>query len=274
MQENPSFVKPELPHDIEYKAEQADQSDDLTTASRLFEEAKKSFLEAEPRERNFEIILKESESGIEIFLKHKETGEEIYINEFLPPKHSFVRDERFNYKPWNKKIGVPEMQLQFQGSLLALFHELGHSHQGKEHAMTTSESLKALLSALSKFIKSISIKKEVRGEGENKKTIYNMASSLTTDQILPDWYVEKLTRQKAISERDAWAYALKAVRKLKKKGIDILAEFENVNQIKSYIAFCLCTKDIDYALKKLGRGNITKEEIESLTKQPIFNKHR
>lgn len=229
----------------------------------------KNLCEVIPQDRNFDIELQETEKGVNLRLKHKESGKEKDLNTFLPPEHFFGKDEIFVYRIKEKKIGFPENELEFRGFLLSLFHELGHSHEKQEHSITTWDSLKALWEVFFKWAKSIRLKKEKQENEQSKESVYR-ATSLPTEVLLPPWYLDNLSHSRAKSERDAWAYALRSLRKLKQEGYDVFAGFENVAQIRSYVAHCLLTYDVNLLTNKFIFCDW--REIQKLGNQPLFLK--
>lgn len=238
----------------------------------LLTDLEKDIVEIVPENRNFDIELRESPGkGVEIILRHKKTGAEKNLNSFLPRGHRFVKDEEFIYRrsPIRKQIGFKEDKVKFRGFLLSLFHEIGHAHQKIEHNISRWESLKALWQAVSEFIKNISIEKEVQYTGGVKQTTYRI-TSLTAEEVLPGWFLDKLGAMEAKSERNAWAFALSALRKLEREGYNVFAGFENVSQIRAFIEYSLYTYDIAFFLRRLYSSNSREEDLVKLASQPIF----
>jgi len=261
-----SHIEPEKPKDDEKKFK-----DELGEAiGKMYEQLRekgKNLREVTPQDRNFDIELQETEKGVNLCLKHKDGGEEKDLNIFLPSEHFFGKDETFIYRGREKKIGFPENELEFRGFLLSLFHELGHSHEKQEHSITTWDTLKALWEGVSKWAKSIRIKKEEQESEQGKKSVYRI-TSLPAEALLPQWYLDKRSHSEAKSERDAWAYALRSLRKLKQEGYDVFAGFDNVDQIRAYVAYCLYTYDTELFMKKLMSGDI--RDVQKLREQPPF----
>jgi hypothetical protein len=262
-----SHIEPEkLPEEGEKKIE-----DKLAEAiGKMYEqlqETGKNLREVIPQDRNFDIELQESEDGINLRLRHKESGKEKDLNLFLPPEHFFGKDETFVYKGREKKIGFPENELEFRGFLLSLFHEIGHSHEKQEHSITIWETLKALWEGVSKWAKSIRIKKELHENEKESKIVYRV-TSLPAEALLPKWYLDQRSHSEAKSERDAWAYALRSLRKLKQEGYDVFAGFDNVDQISAYVAYCLYTYDMDLFMKRLMSGDL--KDLQKLRESPAF----
>ena len=227
-------------------------------------EAGKNLREIIPQKRNFDIELQERESRINLRLKHKEGEKERDLGIFLPTEHYFGKDKEFVYNGREKKICFPENEIEFRGFLLSLFHEIGHSHESRGHSTTTWDSIKALWEGVSKLARSIRIKKEER---ESEGAVYKV-TSLPAEALLPQWYLDKISHSEAKSERNAWAYALRSLRKLKQDGYDVFAGFENTAQIRAYVAYCLYTYDTEFFMKNLMSGNL--KEIQKLRERPAF----
>ena len=265
---NKSHLEPEGGLGSEKKVENEPKGTIRQTLER-FREISKSFCEAAPQNRNFNIELQETKKGVNLLLRHKESGKEKDLSMFLPPEHFFAQDETFVYHRRDKKISFPEGELGFRGFLLSLFHEIGHSHEKQEHSITNWDTLKALLEGVSVLIKSIRVqKKEQEGE-RGKKTIYKI-TSLPAKALLPQWYVDKVSLRTARSERGAWAYALRSLRRLKEEGYDVFAGYEDVDQIRAYVAYCLYTYDMDFFMKKLMSGDL--RGAQKLSEKPLFLK--
>jgi hypothetical protein len=268
-----SHIEPEkLPEEGEKKIE-----DKLAEAiGKMYEqlqETGKNLREVIPQDRNFDIELQESEDGINLRLRHKESGKEKDLNLFLPPKHFFGKDEIFIYRGGEKKVGFPESEIKFRGFLLSLFHELGHSHEKREHSTTRWDDLRALGGLLKKWFQYvvIAVKKEREQRGSGEKFM-NVVKKLDVDSLLPQWYIDKRARSDAQSERDAWAYALRSLRKLKSEGYDVFAGYDSVAQIRAYVAYCLYTYDMDLFMKRLMSGDL--KDLQKLRELPAFSKER
>lgn len=263
-----SHIEPEKPQEGEKRIE--DKS--VEAISKMYEqlrEIEKNIREVIPQDRNFDIELQESETGINLRLRHKENGVEKNLNTFLPPQHFFGKDETFVYRRREKKVGFPENEVKFRGFLLSLFHEIGHSHEKRGHATTPWDEIKAFGSFLKKLIQYyvIALKKEIKQKGSGEEFI-NTVKNLGVEGLLPPWYLDKMARSKSQSERNAWAYALRSLRKLEREGFDVFSGFENVAQIRAYIAFNLFTYDIDLFMKKLYSGEL--KDLRQLKESPAF----
>lgn len=113
----------------------------------------------------------------------------------------------------------------------------------------------------------IAVKKELKqkGSGEN---FMEMVRKLDVDSLLPQWYLNKRAKSDAQSERDAWAYALRSLRKLEQEDYDVFAGYEKIAQIRAYVAYCLYTYDMDLFMKKLMSGDI--KDFQQLRESPAF----
>lgn len=232
-------------------------------------ETEKNLFEVIPRDRNFDIKLQESETGINLRLRHKENGVEKNLNTFLPPEHFFGEDETFIYRRREKKVGFPKNGVKFRGFLLSLFHEIGHSRQKRGHPTTRWEDIKAFGSFLKKLTRYfvIALKKELRQKGSGKKFM-EMVEKLDVDSLLPLWYLDKIAKADAQSERNAWAYALRSLRKLEREGFNVFSGFENVAQIRAHIAYCLYTYDVALLMKKAYSGEL--KDLRELEESLVF----
>ena len=157
--------------------------------------------------------------------------------------------------------------MEYRGFLLSLFHEIGHSHEKQEHSVTTWDSLKALWEGVSKLVKSIRLKKEEQESKGGKKNVYKV-TSLPAEALLPQWYLDKRSHSKAKSERGAWAYALRSLRKLQQEGYNVFAGFGNIAQIRAYVTYYLYTYDMELFMKKMMSGDL--REVQKLRNHSLF----
>lgn len=269
--------KPELPQPTgkSFKDQLVDM---LNGIDRQLLEAGKKLTEIVPKERNFNIITEKLPSGVHIKLKHKKTGEEKDLNSFLPPKHFFGdgKEFYFSYSKELRKIFFPRDELPFRGFLLALFHEIGHAHEKQEHDVSTWETLRALYEAVPQWVKNIRMIKETQQKGKENETPMHRLVSLPAEVLLPvgaflpQWYLDKKSRFEAQSERNAWAFALKSLRKLKREGYDVFAGFENAGELREYVAYFLYTYDTGLFMDKLTRGDL--RGAERIGEKPFFSR--
>jgi hypothetical protein len=239
---------------------------------KLYEQLQKvgrNICEVIPQNRNFNIELQETEGGVNLFLKHKESGEEIDLSAFLPPEHFFKKDEAFFYLRKEKKICFSENEIKFRGFLLALFHEIGHSHQKRDHATTLWDDTKAFGGLLKKWFQYvvIAVRKEREQKGFGKKFM-KLVKKIDVDNLLPHWYLDKKAKSDAKFERNAWAYTLRSLRKLEQDGYEVFAGYENSAQIKAYVAYCLYTYDMNLFMKKFISGEL--KDLRQFAKSPVF----
>ncbi len=241
------------------------------------DEFKSNINEFVPKNRNFDIEVIESETGVKIKLKHKETGKEKDLNSFLPPDVFFGKDDIYCFRPKEKKIWYKKNEIEYRGFLLALFHEIGHSHDKVKYNITKWESLKAFWYAVTKIIKNkYNKKKDIQDKDNQEKEDLKKSTlndiSYNTDKALPLWFIEKRSITESKSERKAWAYALITLRKLNQEGYDVFLEFENVKQIQDLVAYYLCTYDIKLLLKRLFSVNLEKNNISKQEIKPVYLK--
>lgn len=234
-----------------------------------YKEMGKSLSEIIPRSRNFDIELQESEDGARLCLKHKENGAEQDLRTYLPPGHFFEEGEVFAYEGKEKKVCFPKNELEFRGFLLALFHEIGHSWEKREHATTRWDNIRAAGSILKKWMKYMAkaVKLERKQSGLGIKFI-DIVKDLDPDSLLPGWYLDKKAKSDAQSERNAWAYALRSLRSLAQEGYDVFAGYDNAAQIRDYVGHCLYSYDLNLLMNKLMSGDA--QDLQKLKEAPAF----
>ena len=179
-----------------------------------------------PAVQNFNINAQESNGESSIVLKNRTTGETIDLGSYLPKNYRFIKSDEFaGYIGNNGRVLFDQKLIRGRGFLLALFHEIGHTNREHMHEVPLH----------AEFIAAIHSK---------------IRAPLTPleERALPDWYFDLLEKSKAGSERDAWAYALNALREIEKKGFDVFAGFNNAQEIQNFIALMLQTYDISVLL--------------------------
>ena len=202
--------------------------------------------------RNFELVVKKTKRGVNIVLKH-EDGRETVLSRFLPRKHSFVGTDKFRLNRKRRKIEFIEDSLPNRGSLLILFHEIGHSHHKPKDHFTLIERIKASWEKW-KILKTyqipVALQKEEEQEGSGIEYLKKLIK-LPFDAFYPFWARNKVERLQAEDERNAWAYSLRALRKLEKKGFEVFSEFDNVADICTQAEAALETYDFGSLGKKI-----------------------
>ncbi len=220
-------------------------------------------------ERNFTIEIGNSQSEAEIILIHKETGEKIDLRDFLPPGYKFKKDKQYLCDKDEKEVGFIN-DPDSRGFLLALFHEIGHSHQKSENIFPPSKSFmeeaKILIRIVTEKIKSIKIRKRTNDHGKKVYKVFSIPLVL----LLPKPYLDEMEPYKVRRERDACAYSLRELRKLKEKGYDVFKGFEDVSSIKEYIACVLYTHELMNLIRRAAIGD--KEGFKESRENPKFLK--
>jgi len=193
----------------------------------------------------FEIIVEETPEKETLISLKRIDGKILKLNSFLPKDYHFKSGSEYRTNLSSKEINFPPEQLKYSDSILFLLHEIGHSHE-KLKLFTEWEFTKALNWAI---WQSVLFKK-------------------STDDFLLTWLVTEKAEAKAKSERDAWAFALRKSRQLKKEGYDVLAGFQNMKEIKMCIFYCLATYE-----QRRQRDLFTTNGVSTFEKyKPVFIK--
>jgi hypothetical protein len=177
-----------------------------------------------PEDCKFEINFVEHKNDLQIHLLKKDSSESIYLNSFLPSGFRFVRGEEFKCSQFQKEVHFRSEDVNRQGFLLALFHEIGHAHEKHRHRKRDIVAFSVQMMGL--FLKNF---KKI-----GKKEI-------SAERLIPDWFYEKDRSIKIDSERDAWAYALHKMRDLNRKGYDVFSGFDTVDDIINFCHSALAT---------------------------------
>jgi len=209
-----------------------------------------------PKERLFDIVVTETgPNAVSVALKHKTTNKVIDLTDYLPAGCNFEKAENFRYEMVGKKVCFPEERLQYRGSLISLFHEIGHSQDKQGLEITKLDNIKAFAGGIYKLIKSIRIEKDQEKSAQIEKNVYRI-KCLPAEALMSEEYLDKRIPSDARQERDAWSFSIQSLIKLKKQGFDVFAEFENMDQVLLYIERCLNSYNIDAAIRRLLSSNV------------------
>ena len=230
---------------------------------------------------NFELLINSEKIETHIDIKRQD-GEFINLNKYLPKECSFCEGNDFEYSrsrknKHDKKILFEHLPNQ-SAFLISLFHEIGHANlDSKDKKPSLKNLLRAETESFLNFF--IKFKRDTKSYGfinAFKENIFTSRKPSEND-FIPIWYQEEIQKIKSESERCAWTYALSELRKLKNSGIDIFAGFNNFNEIKTYIDYCLLTHERDRYVdsKNVFEDTITrKNRINSPSFKPLFVKSK
>jgi hypothetical protein len=206
-------------------------------------------------ERNFDIAIEKSGDGLKLTLQ-KEDGSKKDLNEYMADGYKLVEIpshvDPFGINRKKKEVYFSREGLASQrGAFLSLLHEFGHTYQTYKltEKPTPGQGLelsKNLILAGAKIFKHRLQRREASAEREFGKQGDFQESR---KDVLPDSFLDKFDAMYAKNERDAWAVALRNARDLEKEGFDVLAGFENGQEVRDYIAANLFT----YEYKRLSR---------------------
>lgn len=214
---------------------------ELTTVNiqdfqRIIDNERKEIVEVIPWIRNTSISLKPDKFGFVSIELIKKDSTKKRLNSYLPFSGTFYSGSAFYYYIPSKVVVFQKDTENFRGFLLSLFHEIGHSKFPE-----TKKTIHLLKGKILRFARIL-------------EKIYIFLKYLLIVDVLPMWFLDKISKISITEERNAWAYSLRELRKLKKQGYDVFAGFENVDQIKEYIDYYLFSYDIAWMHKKLSAG--------------------
>ena len=204
---------------------------------------------------NFDLKV-EQENGITQICIINKNGEKKVINDFMPRRYKLAQALENSA---NFNTGVIEFRKENNPSamLLLIFHELGHVDKDENSNRLVKKGREGAVEFFGKIGAQINFlvknKKFYNGifplEVDSRFPYYN-------DDYTPVWYRNYEQKNHAQAERDAWAYALKNFRQLKKEGFNVFDGFNNIQEIFFYINFCLSTYEVRRArLLKLIIGD-------------------
>ena len=144
--------------------------------------------------------------------------------------------------------------LSKDGALFALLHEIGHSWLAERVDGSFEEILNSYISDYQNRELTI---EDIKNRGENPNDYVEIrvydpygkgTGGLDNDEVwfsmlVPKEIIKKYGKAWAENERNAWAYALKQLRKLRREGFVIEPNLKNFEEIESEIYSCLATYD-------------------------------
>ena len=207
----------------------------------------------EQKNRNFKIHVYMSQKGhTQICIVHKETGKEVSLNSYLLPRWRFIPSDKFvcNYR--KRQILFNSEDVRNRGFLLSLMHEIGHSRRFFHPTKNIASGLWFLIKMIVRFISHFRFEK-IRDPEENKTTI-KIVTPEPEEVYYPFRYKDVGGYNSALSERESWAYSLKQLRKLKRRGYNVFEGYVSASHIHYYIAYCLITYDYDYFVENMSKG--------------------
>ncbi|MFC1721563.1 hypothetical protein ACFL0Z_01470 [Patescibacteria group bacterium] len=258
MREEPTPGIPEPP-DSDNQLEEtqeiiAELHDDLKGLAKDLEqtEAREALLKAEGR--NFEIKAKDN-----TLILVREGEEDIDLGKELPDGVRFEVGEVFEHgKDKGKSIvRYPADQIDSRGFMLSIFHELGHAalHADPHYQidlpfLTRLRAAKDLTLNTLKALRLTRVEKETGGK---KKKVFHLAPNKDIDDCVPAWFEAEESQLVEKKERDSWAFGLRRLRQLDRKGYNVFAGFDKNTQIKAYVTFALLTYKTDAFISGLRR---------------------
>lgn len=205
-------------------------------------------------------------------------GEEVNFNDFLPNKKwsflkkPFIEKEGARYGYLISEEGKRYIEygdLSQSSALLSLLHEIGHAHiweRTKEKEL--EEARLSFMSYTRDLEKRLLTEEDIKRKGENPKdyvyvTVFDPMGKEGAEWVepedqffqilIPRKLVEKRGQELARVERDAWAYAWKTLRQLKKKGLILEPDFK-LADFKSKIYSYLESYEKHFKKKLKTRG--------------------
>lgn len=228
---------------------------------------RRSIIEVEDKDRNFDITTKGGLFRSDIILQRKTDNHSIALSDFLPPGYKFMTGKEFAMNEFGQTIFYPKEGLNYRGSVLALLHEVGHAYMGeKESNLSTMEEVRALVETIYRKIRyhNADLSKFPRGFNNPRYDI---------DILAPLWYKANEFQLLSQEERGTWAFALCAARKLQRSGFTVFSGFGNFSEIKKYINFCLGTYEIRRYLEFRATKGIEGKQYTSDEFPPLFVRH-
>ena len=262
MQEKPNYA--ETFEAIEYAADRSIRDpkekerimEEIGDKLRELDELEKKYEQQKPEHRNFSVEVVNDDAGkIKTLLIKNKEGAALDVGSYLPKDFVFRNSAKFACDYNGREIHFPAEELGHKGSVVALFHEIGHAHVGKEE-ISFLGSILAELSMLTKLLASLRPRMEVHEKDGEKKRIFKIESAPTKENILPLWLVDESAKFNSVAERKAHAYALKELRKIEKDGFEVFSDFKDIDDLQSFIDYFLYRYEVGKVLTKFVAGGI------------------
>lgn len=220
---------------------------------------------------NFDLEINSDKNKASTILIRNKDGREIDLNSYLPNGIPFKLSDyycRFVHKG-KKEIEFTEINNP-SAFLLMLFHELGHAHNimnnGEKVRPSVSLNIKARLGAIYNHFERKISQKQIGPETTRFIGLGDLY------HYLPKWFIEHEKELRSQSERNAWAYALRELRKLERQGFDVFAGFKDEDELKFYIEHNLISYERQRA-QDLSNNDEGYEHIKAGNFQPKFIKN-
>lgn len=204
---------------------------------------------------NTTLEVREAGKGVSVILHHPNGGPDIDISTYLPPGFSFRFAENYQENSLHKLVTFPEKTLKYRGGLVSLFHEIGHARENAEEVY--GKQGEVVVRQLGAYMQSLlkgatQLFNSSTREQDHAKALASLTGLGEASVHLPEWYKDTLVGARGKFERDAWAYALKALNDLQKKGYEVFDGFDSVDQIQRYIDRALLTYEISFLAARMS----------------------
>ena len=198
-------------------------------------------------------IEKMENGDLQIELTNKD-GKKLNINELIPGGVVVREYEEFAFSNRRQEIDVAKEENSSK-FLISLFHEIGHAHYFEKGKNKSLEPITRFYMDAASFVvmsfKTVENFFSTLSQSKNKQLplSFRLGSAMgeakffmdrsESEDFYPDWFKKYQDKLSAKSERYAWQYALRELRKIKKDGFDIFDGFKDVNEVFAYIDDCL-----------------------------------
>lgn len=209
---------------------------------------------------DFDIDIKKNGKHSEISVRNKK-GETIDLSSYMDKNCHFMEGYEFVHEVYPAATGRKEIETisyrpitNQSAFLVSLFHEMGHSdawHSGEENIEPSfMDKIVADFESLFERIKKINTDRRDGGIRDALITDKLLKEYVNPNEFTPLWYQDKKQKLISRSERNAWAFALRSLRDLQKKGISAFDGFANFSELRSYIDTCLLTYEEERILDR------------------------
>lgn len=211
----------------------------------------------EAEQRNFSIEISGEGSSVSLVLRSTETGDTFDLSALLPPGYLFNDSGEYRCDFGNKVVSFNSRDVSKRFFIPALLHEIGHTHQSgiDKYQLRQPSVVEAMRMHVRIFLYLLSRSSTSRAREGIRASIPLMNLSVNVpEDVLPLPFLKESEDVMVRGERDAWAYSLQTLRKLKEQGYDALRDFSSSSEIQDLVHYFLLNHDISRLEQDIQRS--------------------
>lgn len=179
-----------------------------------------------------DVIIQQENGQTSILLGSKK--KQFNLARLLPKGWKFDLGERDNCDWVNTTVVVNQKSLERRYVVLAVLHEIGHTHDRK--SARALHAIEQITQANNNHPFTLTAQEEI---GSFNKFIPD-------EGFLPESLIQTAHENNTLAERRAWAFALSRARKLMRRGYSVLSGFGNIHNVVEHAHDCMQTHDLHW----------------------------